>query len=171
MQIERKGIMAGFIRRATEGDIVLIADLIRRSFKDVAIQFNITPENCPTHPSNCTDDWIKNALKKGVEYFILLDDTEPIGCVALERANRDVYYIERLAVLPEYRDRGFGHALIDYCCDQARSHMAKRVETGIIADHLELVAWYQRLGFRLKQRARFNHSPFPVAFMFQELAA
>ena len=161
--------MVGQIRRATEGDIALLADLIRSSFKDVANQFNITPENCPTHPSNCTAEWLENAFKKGTEYFILLDDSEPVGCVALERANREVYFIERLAVLPEYRDQGYGHALVDYCFEQARERMAKRVEAGVIADHLELVEWYRRLGFRFKQRARFHHMPFPVAFMYHDL--
>lgn len=161
--------MAGHIRRATEGDISLLTDLIRSSFKEVATQFNITPENCPTHPSNCTSDWIKNELKKGTEYFIVSEDSGPVGCVAMEKANRDVYYMERLAVLPEYRDKGYGHTLVDYCFTQAKERMAKRVEAGVIADHVELVEWYRRLGFRFKQRARFNHLPFPVAFMFHDL--
>jgi diamine N-acetyltransferase len=162
--------MAGHIRRATEGDISLLTNLIRNSFKDVANQFNITPENCPTHPSNCTSDWVKTELKKGTEYFIVSDESAPVGCVAMEKANREVYFLERLAVLPEYRDKGYGHTLVDYCFMQAKERMAKRVEAGVIADHVELVEWYRRLGFRFKQRARFNHIPFPVAFMFHELA-
>jgi N-acetylglutamate synthase-like GNAT family acetyltransferase len=163
--------MAGQIRRATEGDISLLTDLIRNSFKDVANQFNITEENCPTHPSNCTADWVKETLKKGTEYFILTEDSNVIGCVALGKANQEVYFMERLAVLPEYRDKGYGHTLVDYCFKQARERMAKRVEADVIADHDELVEWYRRLGFRFKQRARFNHIPFPVAYMFHELAA
>ncbi|MBN1560843.1 GNAT family N-acetyltransferase, partial [candidate division KSB1 bacterium] len=167
--IERVDIMAGYIRPATEEDITLLADLVRRSFKDVANQFNITPDNCPTHPSNCTAEWIKNERKKGAEYFILTENGAAIGCAALERANREVYYLERLAVLPAYREHGYGHALVDYCLEQARAHLAKRVETSLIADHWELVEWYRRLGFRFKQRARFHHLPFSVTFMYYDL--
>ncbi|MBN1481981.1 GNAT family N-acetyltransferase [candidate division KSB1 bacterium] len=162
--------MAGHIRRANEGDITLLADLIRCSFRDVANRFKITPENCPTHPSNCTYEWVENSLKKGTEFYILSEDAVPVGCVALERASRDVYYMERLAVLPEFRDHGYGRALVDYCFSQARLRMAKRVEAGIIADQIELVEWYRRLGFRFKQRARFHNLPFPVAFMYHNLA-
>jgi len=82
--------MAGQIRRATEGDIALLTDLIRSSFKDVATQFNITEDNCPTHPSNCTTEWVNETLKKGTEYFILTEDSKIIGCVALGKANREV---------------------------------------------------------------------------------
>ena len=161
--------MSEYIRRASEEDIVLLADLIRSSFKDVANQFHITLDNCPTHPSNCTAEWIKDERKKGTEYFILMENSTAIGCAALERANRDVYYLERLAVLPTYREHGYGHALVEFCLEQARTRRAKRVETDLIADHWELVEWYRRLGFRFKQRARFNHLPFAVTFMYYDL--
>ncbi|MBN1466004.1 GNAT family N-acetyltransferase [candidate division KSB1 bacterium] len=167
--IERAGMISECIRRAREEECSVLADLVRNSFQDVANQFNITSDNCPTHPSNCTAEWIRNECKKGTEYFILLENSTAIGCVALERANREVYYLERLAVLPAYRERGYGHMLVDYCLEQARARQAKRVETSLIADHWELVEWYRRLGFRFKQRARFNHLPFAVTFMYYDL--
>jgi ribosomal protein S18 acetylase RimI-like enzyme len=72
-------------------------------------------------------------------------------------------------VLPHYRRRGYGRVLIDYCLAQARLRLAKRVEVGVIADHWTVVEWYRRMGFKFKQRARFNHLPFAVTFMYCDL--
>ena len=161
--------MDGQIRKATEKDVALLANLIRTSFKDVAARFHLSKDNCPTHPSQCTPEWIKTAFIKGVEYFILTQYSEPIGCVALQRANREVYYMERWAVLPEYRDQGCGRMLVEFCLQLSKKRRAKRVEAGIIADQRELLEWYRRLGFRFKQQARLHHLPFSVAFLYCDL--
>lgn len=161
--------MDGQIRKATDKDVALLANLIRTSFKDVAARFHLSKHNCPTHPSYCTPEWIKTAFLKGVEYFILTRYSEPIGCVALQRANREVYYMERLAVLPEYRNQGFGRMLVEHCLQIAIQRRAKRVEAGIMADQQELLEWYRRLGFRFKQRGRLHHLPFSVAYLYCDL--
>ncbi|MEJ2726821.1 MAG: GNAT family N-acetyltransferase [Deltaproteobacteria bacterium] len=153
------------IRAATVGDVELLTSLIRTAFSDVAERFNLTPENCPTHPSNCTADWIGSALEKGVLYFILEADKRPCGCVALERANSDVCYLERLGVLPAFRRQGFGKALVQHALETARDLGASNIEIGIISDQEELQKWYNGLGFSRKGRRRFNHLPFEVTFM------
>jgi len=153
------------IRVATEEDVELLTSLIRTAFRDVADRFNLTPENCPTHPSNCTLDWIRSALQKGAFYFILESHKEPCGCVALERVNSDLCYLERLAVLPAFRERGFGKALVKHTLDQARALGVKNMEIGVISDQKELEDWYNRLGFVTKGKGRFKHLPFEVTFM------
>jgi len=50
----------------------VLVDIIRQSFKDVALRFSLNQENCPTHPSNCTVEWIREDFRKGkrlVDYF------------------------------------------------------------------------------------------------------
>jgi len=54
------------IRKANPFDVSLLSGLIRDSFYDVAERFGITPENCPKHPSNCTDKWIERDFRRGV---------------------------------------------------------------------------------------------------------
>ena len=98
-----------------------------------------------------------------------MDESRAVGCVALQRANRDVYFMEKLAVLPEYRSRGCGSTLVNYCLRLARQRAAKRVVVGIIADQMELIEWYRWLGFRFKQYARLHHLPYTVAFMYNNL--
>ena len=153
------------IRDATAKDVELLADIIRKSFRDVAIRFSLTPENCPKHPSNCTAAWVESDRNRGVRYFIASRNDEPIGCVGLESPNSDLCYLERLSVLPEMRRRGYGRALTLHALKSAKAVGAKQVSIGIIADHVELKNWYSKIGFVEAGTKIFEHLPFEVAFM------
>ena len=54
------------IRRAGAEDAELLADLVSRAFQTVALRFRLTPANCPKHPSNRTETWIRRDMDKGV---------------------------------------------------------------------------------------------------------
>lgn len=162
--------MSTNIRKAEPRDAARLADLIRTSFRDVALRFGLTPENAPTHPSNCTADWIVAALEKGAAYFILERDGRPCGCAALEKARPGVGYLERLAVRPEDRRQGLGAALVGRVIEEAARIGIQRVEIGLIAAQTELMDWYRGLGFVRTGTRRFEHLPFEVAFMFASSA-
>jgi predicted N-acetyltransferase YhbS len=130
------------IRASTPKDIAVLAEIIRSSFRDVAKRFGLTQENCPKHPSNCTVDWVQRDMDRGVTYFILEDEGLASGCVALELASFELCYLERLAVRPRQRQRGFGRTLVDYVLAEAKRLGAHRVSTGIIAGQTELKNWY-----------------------------
>jgi ribosomal protein S18 acetylase RimI-like enzyme len=158
-----------YIRAAGFADVSVLSGLIRVSFRDVAEKFALTLANCPKHPSNCTDEWIENDFARGVVYYILESDGTPVGCVALEKANPDLCYLERLGVLPQSRRKGFGKALVDHVFYEARAVGAKQIGIGIISDDTELKLWYQRIGFVEKETKEFAHLPFLVTFMSYEL--
>ena len=153
------------IRRASAEDAEILACVIRRSFREVAERFHLRPENAPTHPSHCQPDWIRSDLGRGVSYYLLSSRGSVAGCVALEIASASLAYLERLAVLPEQRGRGFGAELVRHALGQARSAGAAVVSVGVIADAEELVAWYQRLGFAAAGTRRFPHLPFAVSYL------
>ena len=158
------------ITDATEADAGLLASLIRGSFADVAERFGLTPENCPTHASNCTPEWIHSAFAKGVKYYLMQTPQGPVGCVALERAETEVCYLERLAVLPPFRGHGFGKALVNHVVDRARELDMHRVEIGIISADARLREWYGKLGLSATTTAQFKHLPFEVTFMRKVLS-
>ena len=153
------------IRAATRQDIPLLTMLVSTAFRDVAERFHLTLENCPKHPSNCVPEWFETAMTKGARYYILEDKGTPCGCVALEQAKPDVGYLERLAVLPQCRKKGFGEALVAHVFAEARKMGIGRMEIGIIAEQTELRVWYERLGFVITRESEFQHLPFRVAFM------
>ena len=157
------------LKEATLDHISILTQIIKNSFKDVAQKYNLNENNAPTHPWNCSNDWIITALKKGVNYYLLEFKNIPIGCVALEIVNSEKCYLERLAVLPEYRKKGFGKILVDFTIKKANEFGINRIEIGIIAKDLELTDWYKKLGFVLNNITEFNRLPFKVAFMSKKL--
>ena len=157
------------IREANSADISLLSSLVRQSYCDVAERFTLTPANCPKHPSNCTDEWIENDLARGVSYFILEHRNIPAGCAAIEKAEADLCYLERLAVLPHERKRGLGSQLVEHIFRAARERESKKISIGIIAAQTELKQWYRKFGFVEGETKEFNHLPFRVTFMTCEL--
>lgn len=157
--------MATIAREAGEKDAELLAGIISRSFQDVARRFGLTPENCPKHPSNCTPEWIRDDLKRGVKYTIAEQDHIPVGCFALEAPSPELRYLERLAVLPERRRQGVGSALVAQAVSQAKASGARRIGIAILAEHIELKEWYAKLGFMEGETKSFPHLPFRVTLM------
>jgi GNAT superfamily N-acetyltransferase len=157
------------IKEANSADISILSRLIRQSYGDVARRFKLTPTNCPTHPSNCTDEWIEKDFGRGVTYFILEHRGIPAGCVAIEKANADLCYLERLAVLPHERQNGLGSQLVEHIFHTARELGSKKVGIGIIAAQMELKQWYRKFGFIEGETKEFSHLPFMVTFMTYEL--
>lgn len=158
------------IRDAGGKDEKVLAGIIRESFRGIAGRFGLTRENCPKHPSNCTAQWIESDLARGVQYYLLLSDDRPVGCVGLESPSPDLCYLERLAVLPEMRHKGLGGLLVRHALELAASKGARRMSIGIIAEQAELRDWYGKFGFEDVQIKEFEHLPFQVRLMELNLA-
>jgi N-acetylglutamate synthase-like GNAT family acetyltransferase len=162
--------MAATIRKARNGDIDALAGIVRTAYSDVAERFGLTPENAPTHPSNCQPSWIQSDLARGVSYFLLECGGTHCGCIALEVASPTVAYLERLAVVPASRRRGLGTHLVDHAVREATAAGVAAVSVGVIAEQIELVAWYEKLGFVQSGTRRFAHQPFTVSFLERRLS-
>jgi GNAT superfamily N-acetyltransferase len=161
--------MNATIRPASGQEADVLSDLIRRSFRDVAERFGLTPANCPRHPSNCTPAWIVADLAAGRQYLLLAIAQTLTGCVAVKRGDARTGKIERLAVLPEHRHAGFGYLLLDHALRALRNMGLVRAELAIISDHTELRDWYVRRGFVPTDTRRFDHLPFAVTFMQKDI--
>ena len=157
------------IKKATINDREVIVKLIRDSFLDVARRFSLTKDNCPKHPSNCASSWIESDISRGVQYYILYKDENPIGCVAIEKPSADVFYLERLSVLPEMRGKHFGIELVQHALDRAELQGARKVSIGIIDEQADLKEWYIQQGFVVTEIKRFPHLPFTVCLMEYEI--
>jgi ribosomal protein S18 acetylase RimI-like enzyme len=157
------------VRQANEADVCVLVSLLRESFRDVAERFELTVENCPKNLAFCTDQRVRGDIERGLSYYIIEQDDRPCGCVALEKASPDVCYLERLAVLPEHRRKGYGKMLVEHLFDKAAGNGSQRVEIGIIAEDTKLRNWYEKFGFALKSTKTFDHLPFVVAFMAAEI--
>ena len=157
------------IRKATKAYKSVLVKLLRESFRDVAEKFALTIENCPNFAGFNAKERVEGDFEKGLKYYILEENGKACGCIALEKAGLEVCYLERLAVLPEHRHKGFGRALVNHLFERANQMGFRRVEIGLISKHRKLKKWYKTFGFVQSRTKKFDHLPFIVAFMYKEL--
>ncbi len=153
------------VREVKPEEASMLNFVVRQCFSDVARRFDLTSENCPTHPSNSTVEKIKEDMLRGVSFFVKIDKGIPAGCVGLEKADGNTFFVERLGVLPGRRGRGFGGELLEKAVSEAKKSGAKTVSAGIIAQDTELKKWYEKKGFVEIETKDFAHLPFRVLFM------
>ncbi len=139
-------------------------EVIRDSFKTVAVEFGLNESNCPTHPSLITLDKLLE-LSNRAELFGLFQDDSQVGFVAIEKAGGGVYYLDKLAVLPEYRHRGYGKKLVEFVMYYVADQAGQKVSLGMINESTVLKNWYEGLGFEETGTKKFDHLPFTVGFM------
>ena len=157
------------IRIASRKDAPLLAGILCRANKKIARQFGLNRENSPNHPSFCTQDWILSDYKRGEQYFLYETAGKALGCVAYESAEKNLAYLNRLAVLPGFQGKGIGTKLVAHLFDHARSMGKKVISIGIIAANDRLKNWYETLGFTPLEIKKFKHLPFDVLFMEHRL--
>jgi GNAT superfamily N-acetyltransferase len=159
------------IEVVSETDREQIIHIIKRSYATVAAEFGLTSENAPTNPAFLTREQFHKHLNKEVALFGLKRDDMFLGCVAIEQSakEKECYYLERLAVLPEERHQGFGRQLLDFAVQAVRDRKGRRIEIGIIADHSLLRKWYTSYGFAVTGTKQFEHLPFEVCFLAMDL--
>ncbi len=157
------------IIQANESEAQLISDIISISNKDIADRFGLTLENCSKHPSFCCVDWVTADMVRGVKYFILKVDGKNIGCVAYESPDAKTAYLNRLSVLPQFRNKKYGVELVKYHVNYARTSGKEVVSIGIIAAHNELKEWYEHIGFVEQGVQSFEYLPFEVMYMSYQI--
>lgn len=143
--------------------------VIRAAFATVAARLGLTAGNCPTHPSFITIGGLVNMRDANMALFGLYEGDEQAGFVAVENAGGGVWYLEKLAVLPERRRAGRGERLVRHAVEYVRSRGGDRVSIGVIDDELPLKRWYARFGFAETAKKRYPHLPFAVCFMEMRL--
>ncbi len=153
----------------TENEIDNSLVIIRNSFKTVADKFNLTPANCPTHPSFMKYEDLNSLKKPGVNFFGLFDNGIHAGFILTEKSDNDVFYIEKLSVLPGYRHNGYGTELVRHAIEFIRNMNGKKVSIGIINEDTVLKKWYCGLGFNEVATRHYDHLPFTVCFMEKKL--
>lgn len=145
--------------------------VIRNAFMTVVNEFNltekfsITKENAPTNPAFMEDKDLLAMRDKGINMFGAFMDDKMVGFVAVEKKEGKLYYMERLAVLSEYRHRGIGRKLMDFVFDYVKRNQGETVSIGIINENKVLKDWYKDYGFVETGTKKFSHLPFTVCFM------
>jgi len=157
----------------TDDQLLECTKIIRESFQTVAVEFHLTPEDAPTNPAFTRFEHVKVSVSKGVVLYGLYRDLRMIGCIAIEKSKDDhsIYYIERLAVVPSDRHKGYGKLLMDFASNRIIENGGKEVSIGIIDENSRLKKWYLDYGFVETGKKRFSHLPYTVCFMKKVLVS
>jgi len=155
----------------TQEEYSLSSKILRESYAAVALDYGLTASNCPSNGAFINDDELQHKKNDRLEYFLAMLDRHPIGFIAIEQAfnTPEIFYIEKVAILPEYRRKGCGKQLMDFATDRIRNSGGREISLGIIAANTSLKNWYLKQGFVDAGEKNFPHLPFTVCFLRKEL--
>lgn len=153
------------IRQIDENILQDCLHVIQNSFMTVAVDFGLTKENCPTNGAFITLEKLKNDFVKGQLMFAKYTEEKIAGFMQLLKQDDNTFELEKLAVLPEFRHRGYGKELLAFAKSKASDLGAKKITIGIIEENLRLKNWYEANGFVHRGTKVFPHLPFTVGFM------
>ena len=157
------------VRDVTGEPLEANAALIRRSYQTVADEMGITPENAARYTAFITAKQLGDERDAGSVFYGLFLDGTQAGFVAVQQDEEGLWHMRRLAVLPEYRRRGFGRQLIDRVIAHAKERGATKLHIGIVAEQQGLKEWYEGMGFRTYRTFTVPHLPFSVALLAMRL--
>ena len=155
----------------SEEELTKCVDLLRAAFGTVAKDFGLTKETAPTNAAYTTLENLTRHLQNGMTLWGMFCDTSLVGCVATKqsKAVKAVFYIERLAVAPESRHRGYGGQLLSFAAEHIRGSGGTTASIGLMDNNDRLKEWYKSKGFMQHDCRRVEGLPFKVCFMSKDL--
>lgn len=153
------------IREIKECELDDCLNVIHQGFQTVAKEFGLTEENCPTNGAFMKKERLLNEREKGNDQYGLFYNNQLTGFVELAKIDEKQYSLEKLAVLPKLRHKGFGKKLLDYAKEQVINKNGSIIKIGIIEENTRLKNWYLDYGFVHKGTRIIEHLPFTVGFM------
>ena len=153
------------LEEVTEDKLNACLEVIHAAFQTVADEFGLTRENCPTNGAFMPFERLRVDFVEGILMYTIYENNKPVAFVQLIDNHDGFFEMEKLAVLPEYRHRGYGKELVEHIIAKAMELSADKIVIGIIEENTRLKTWYKNLGFIHTGTREFTHLPFTVGFM------
>ncbi len=152
-------------------DLSDIAHVLNVSHGTVAKDFGFTKDNNPTNNAFIDESTLRAQLKNGIDLFAMSIGSQMIACIAIEKSAKeiDTFYIEKVSVIPDFRNQGFGVELMDFAVTKIKELGGKSVSIALIDSNTKLKNWYSSQGFIETGIKDFEHLPFRVCFMNKQI--
>jgi ribosomal protein S18 acetylase RimI-like enzyme len=146
------------LRSATEPDYPSIVSLMNLAFRG-AEGWSIEGEYITGERTSIS--LLTEEISKGALYLLALDPTTSTlkGCVSLQPASPEKWYLGSLTVLPSLQNSGFGRELLTAAEQYASAQGATTIEITVVHVREPLISWYERRGYRRTNETR----PFPYS--------
>ena len=160
-----------FIQINPEKDLSAIVGILNVSHGTVAKDFEFTKDNNPTNNAFIDEQTLSVQLNKGIDLYAMLNNDKLIGCIAIEKSTNetDTFYIEKVSIIPEFRNRGYGIKLMDFAITKIKEFGGKVISIALIDSNIKLKKWYLSQGFIETGTKDFIHLPFRVCFMNKQI--
>jgi len=160
-----------FISIYSTDDLSTIVKVLNESHGTVAKDFGFTLETNPSNNAFIDEKTLKAQLNEGIELYQLKVDGQIAGCIAIEKSVKeiDTFYIEKVSVIPEYRNHGLGVKLMEFATSKISGMGGKWISIALIDSNLKLKNWYLNQGFTETGTKDFARLPFRVCFMKKNL--
>jgi ribosomal protein S18 acetylase RimI-like enzyme len=133
------------LRLATIDDTDLLVPFINRAF---------APDNYFKRTERTSASQVADYLRKG--FFLLLEDTaELLGLIYTELRQNNRGYIGMIAIDPDRQSSGIGTRLLQIGEEFCREQGSSVIEISVVNLRPDLVAWYQRKGYRVVGEAPY----------------
>ena len=157
--------MIKIIRQIDRDEIKVCVQVIRKSFVTVAQEFGLTIENCSGNASFMEAGQLYKQYDEGRSMFAYLDNDIIVGYFSLSKNDGRSFSLNNLAVLVEYRHKGYGREMIIFAMNKAREMGSNKMTIGLIEESTKLRNWYSSLGFIHTGSRKYKYLPFTVGFM------
>lgn len=160
------------IKAVREENIAECVQVIRDGFATVAESFGFTPENAPGFTAFATteDTLRRHLLAEHRLLFAYWDGDRIVGYYSLKAQEEQACELNHLCVLPAYRSKGIGAALVNHAFETAASLGVQTMKIGIVEENRVLREWYESFGFVHTGTKKFDHLSFTCGFLEKTLA-
>lgn len=147
-----------------------LLEVLHESFSTVAVEFGLDRGNNPTNGAFIEKSDLERLIEKGLMVYGYYEKGMIAGCVGIKQGDRsDVFYIEKLGVLPGNRHCGIGFDLLQFAEGEIRNRNGKVISIGIIDKNEKLKTWYRKNGYSEYEIKSYKHLPFDVCLMKKEI--
>jgi len=154
------------IRELKPPELSAAADVIRASFATVAKDFGITEQNCPKHTAFVTTaERLQTHYNWGWLMYGMYENERLVGYASISKEAEGAYELHNLAVLPDYRHKGYGKRLLGHCQMKVKELGGDKITLGMIEENTVLKNWYASNGFIHTRTKKIEQFPFTSGFM------
>ena len=152
------------LREAVVGDVPTLLRLLLTAFEEY--RGVLDP---PSGAHRETIESVQSRLADGAAVLASIAG-EPAGFAFYQPQDAYVYF-SRLSVLPTFRNRGVGRALIDYVERRAADNGAAGVRLGVRTKLPHLIDRYEKLGYRITRYMTHDGYTEPTYVYMEKLVA